>query len=147
MGFYAATKAALLALTKVMAAEFAPLGVRVNVLAPGSHHSDLFDSAAQRLPGFLEGAADSAIQKRVAETEEIVGPYELHDFFLFFDKQTEKKTPAQIIEELYIRCLCRKPTAKELASVRSSVGYGGRPVRISQSSPHSERLLNRALIA
>ena len=60
MGFYAATKAALLALTKVMAAEFAPLNVRVNALAPGSHHSDLFDSAAQRLPGFLEGAADSA---------------------------------------------------------------------------------------
>jgi NAD(P)-dependent dehydrogenase (short-subunit alcohol dehydrogenase family) len=74
MGFYAATKSALLALTKVMAAEWAPLGVRVNALAPGSHHSDLFDSAAQRLPGFLEGAADSALQKRVAETEEILGP-------------------------------------------------------------------------
>ena len=26
----------------------------------------------------------------------------------------EKKTPAEIIEELYIRCLCRKPTQKEM---------------------------------
>jgi len=48
--------------------------VRVNALAPGSHHSDLFDSAAERLPGFFEGAAGAALQKRVAETEEIVGP-------------------------------------------------------------------------
>ena len=28
---------------------------------------------------------------------------------------TEKKTPADIIDELFIRCLCRRPTAKEKA--------------------------------
>lgn len=72
-GFYAATKAALNALTAVMAQEWAPLNVRVNSLAPGSYHSDLFDSAAQ-LPGFLDGAIDASLQKRVADTEEIVGP-------------------------------------------------------------------------
>ena len=33
-GFYASTKAALHAMTKVMAAEWAPLGIRVNDLAP-----------------------------------------------------------------------------------------------------------------
>src|SRR5262249_3329335 len=27
----------------------------------------------------------------------------------------EKKTPAQILEELYVRCLCRKPAAAELS--------------------------------
>jgi NAD(P)-dependent dehydrogenase (short-subunit alcohol dehydrogenase family) len=74
MGFYAATKAALQALTKVMAAEWAGMNVRVNALAPGSHHSDLFDSAAARLPGFEEGAAASALQRRVADAEEIVAP-------------------------------------------------------------------------
>ena len=72
-GFYAATKAALDALSKVMAAEWADKGIRVNSLAPGSYHSDLFDTAAQ-MPGFLEGAIDAALQKRVAETEEIIGP-------------------------------------------------------------------------
>ena len=72
-GFYAATKAALDALTKVMAAEWADKGIRVNSLAPGSYHSDLFDTAAQ-MPGFLEGAIDASLQKRVAETGEIIGP-------------------------------------------------------------------------
>lgn len=72
-GFYAATKAALDALTKVMAAEWAGKGIRVNSLAPGSYHSDLFDSAAS-IPGYLEGAIDASLQKRVAETNEIIGP-------------------------------------------------------------------------
>jgi NAD(P)-dependent dehydrogenase (short-subunit alcohol dehydrogenase family) len=72
-GFYATTKAALHALTRVMAAEWAPLGIRVNSLAPGSYHSDLFDSAA-RIPGYLDGAIAASLQKRVAETEEIIGP-------------------------------------------------------------------------
>lgn len=29
----------------------------------------------------------------------------------------ESKTPADIIHELYLRCFCRKPTEKELASL------------------------------
>lgn len=73
-GFYAATKAALKALTAVMAAEWAPLKVRVNALAPGSYHSDLFDQAAAAIPGFLEGARQASLQQRIAATEEIVGP-------------------------------------------------------------------------
>lgn len=72
-GFYASTKAALGALTKVMAAEWADKGIRVNALAPGSYHSDLFDSTAG-IPGFMEGAIAASLQKRVAETEEIIGP-------------------------------------------------------------------------
>ena len=73
-GFYAASKAALNALTKVMAAEWAPLNIRVNSLAPGSYHSDLFDNSAAAMPGFAEGARDASLQKRIAETEEILGP-------------------------------------------------------------------------
>ncbi len=72
-GFYSATKAALHALTRVMAAEWAPLGIRVNDLAPGSYHSDMFDSAAN-IPGYLQGAIDASLQQRVAATEEILGP-------------------------------------------------------------------------
>lgn len=71
-GFYAATKAALSALTIVMAQEWAASGIRVNSLVPGSFHSDLFDAAA-RAPGFLDGAVEASLQKRVAQTDEIVG--------------------------------------------------------------------------
>ena len=73
VGFYAATKAALDALTKVMAAEWAGKGIRVNSLAPGSYHSDLFDSAAN-IPGYMDGAINACLQKRVAATDEIIGP-------------------------------------------------------------------------
>jgi NAD(P)-dependent dehydrogenase (short-subunit alcohol dehydrogenase family) len=72
-GFYAASKAALHALTKVMAAEWAPLGIRVNAIAPGSYHSDLFDNSAAQLPGFEEGSKQACLQKRIAETDEIIG--------------------------------------------------------------------------
>lgn len=72
-GFYSATKAALNALTKVMAAEWAADNIRVNDIAPGSYHSDLFDSASS-IPGYLDGAINASLQKRVAETEEIIGP-------------------------------------------------------------------------
>lgn len=73
-GFYAASKAALHALTKVMAAEWAPLGIRVNAIAPGAYRSDMFDAAANVLPGFEEGSKAASLQKRIADTEEIIGP-------------------------------------------------------------------------
>lgn len=60
-------------MTKVMATEWASLGIRINALAPGSHLSDGFDSAAAILPDFLEGSRTASLQKRVAATNEIVG--------------------------------------------------------------------------
>jgi NAD(P)-dependent dehydrogenase (short-subunit alcohol dehydrogenase family) len=72
-GIYAATKAALEALTKVMAAEWAADHIRVNCIAPGSFHSDMFDAAAS-IPGYLQGAVDASAMKRIAETDEIIGP-------------------------------------------------------------------------
>ena len=74
MGFYAATKAAMEAMTKVMAQEWAPLGIRVNALAPGTYHSDLTDGAIANIPGFEEGALSQQLIKRVADTEEILNP-------------------------------------------------------------------------
>ena len=72
-GTYAASKAALSALTRVMAAEWAPWGIRVNDLAPGSHRSTMFDNAAAHFPGFEDGAKEQSFLKRIAETDEIVG--------------------------------------------------------------------------
>ncbi len=73
-GFYATLKAGLKAMTRVMAEEWSDMGIRVNALAPGSVHSDLFDVSAAAIPGFEEGAKNACLQKRIAETEEIVGP-------------------------------------------------------------------------
>lgn len=73
-GFYAGSKAALHAMTKVMAAEWAGMGIRVNAIAPGSFHSDMLDAALEILPGFAEGSRDASLQKRIAETDEIIGP-------------------------------------------------------------------------
>jgi NAD(P)-dependent dehydrogenase (short-subunit alcohol dehydrogenase family) len=74
MGMYAATKAALEAMTKVMAQEWAPLNIRVNALAPGTYHSDLTDGALAAIPGFEEGALSQQLIKRIAESEEILNP-------------------------------------------------------------------------
>ncbi len=73
-GIYAATKAALKALTEVMAQEWAEWNIRVNALAPGSYHSDLTDSAIAALPHYGEGMVAAALIPRIAETEEILNP-------------------------------------------------------------------------
>ena len=74
MGFYAATKAGLEALTKVMAAEWAGQGIRVNAIAPGSYHSDLTDASIAVIDGFEQGMKDACLLGRIADTEEIVNP-------------------------------------------------------------------------
>jgi NAD(P)-dependent dehydrogenase (short-subunit alcohol dehydrogenase family) len=72
-GAYAATKAALHAMTRTMAGEWASWGIRVNDLAPGSHHSRMFDAACDVLPGFEEGAREQSFMKRIASADEIIG--------------------------------------------------------------------------
>ena len=59
---YAATKAALDAMTKVMAQEWAPLGIRVNALAPGTYHSDLTDGLSDQQMSFLGIIYDSVVR-------------------------------------------------------------------------------------
>ena len=73
-GLYAATKAALKALTEVMAQEWATWNIRVNALAPGSYHSDLTDGAIAAIPNYGEGMVAAALIPRIAETEEILNP-------------------------------------------------------------------------
>ncbi|WP_101759805.1 SDR family NAD(P)-dependent oxidoreductase [Oceanicoccus sp. KOV_DT_Chl] len=74
MGFYAATKAALEALTKVMAQEWAPMNIRVNAIAPGSYHSDLTDGVIDAIPGMEDGMLEANLIKRIADSKEILNP-------------------------------------------------------------------------
>jgi NAD(P)-dependent dehydrogenase (short-subunit alcohol dehydrogenase family) len=73
VGVYTSAKAALLNLTRVMAAEWADMGVRVNALAPGPFMTDMMRGAGESAPGFLEGAAAATLQKRIADPDEIIG--------------------------------------------------------------------------
>jgi NAD(P)-dependent dehydrogenase (short-subunit alcohol dehydrogenase family) len=71
---YCSSKAALVALTRCMAEEWAPMGVRVNAVAPGPFRTDMLGDLESAVPGFSEQSADVTMLKRVAEPEEIVGP-------------------------------------------------------------------------
>jgi NAD(P)-dependent dehydrogenase (short-subunit alcohol dehydrogenase family) len=71
---YAASKAALLNLTKSMAQEWAPWRVRVNILSPGPFMSEMMEGGARSAPGFHDLVAGGTLMKRIADPPEIVGP-------------------------------------------------------------------------
>jgi NAD(P)-dependent dehydrogenase (short-subunit alcohol dehydrogenase family) len=68
---YAGGKAALMSFTRSMAAEFAPLGIRVNALAPGT-----VDTAMVRknTPEAQAMMTEASFQRRAAHPDEMVGP-------------------------------------------------------------------------
>lgn len=68
---YSAAKAALFSFTKSMAAEFAPMGVRVNALSPGTVDTDM---VRHNPPEAQERMARAALIRRAAEPDEMVGP-------------------------------------------------------------------------
>jgi NAD(P)-dependent dehydrogenase (short-subunit alcohol dehydrogenase family) len=71
---YGASKAALLSLTRAMAREWAPWGIRVNAVSPGPIRSEMTEGAERSAPGFYERAGAATMLGRVADTVEIVGP-------------------------------------------------------------------------
>ena len=72
LGLYCSGKAALWSLTRVMAKEWAPRGVRVNAIAPGPFRTDMM-AATLDIPDFYDSIVASTLVKRVADPEEIVG--------------------------------------------------------------------------
>lgn len=71
---YAASKAALVNLTKSMAMEWAPWKVRVNVISPGPFVTEMTAGAERFSPGMTDMIAASTLQQRVAQPEEVIGP-------------------------------------------------------------------------
>jgi len=71
---YAASKAAVVNLTKSMAQEWVAWKVRVNVLSPGPFVSEMVEGAERNAPGFKDMIANGTLMKRVADPAEIVGP-------------------------------------------------------------------------
>jgi NAD(P)-dependent dehydrogenase (short-subunit alcohol dehydrogenase family) len=72
LGLYCSSKAALHALTLVMAKEWAGWGVRVNEIAPGPFLTDMMAPGVAN-PDFTARMYDSMLIKRIADPTEIVG--------------------------------------------------------------------------
>ncbi len=70
---YAASKSGLVRLTQSMASEWAPLGVRVNVISPGPFDTEMMRGGERAMPGYAERAAAGTMQRRVADPDECVG--------------------------------------------------------------------------
>jgi NAD(P)-dependent dehydrogenase (short-subunit alcohol dehydrogenase family) len=71
VSMYAAAKSALMSFTRAMAADFAPRGIRVNALAPGSVDTDMMRNTTPEAQARM-GAA--SFQGRIAAPDEMVGP-------------------------------------------------------------------------
>lgn len=72
MGVYSVSKAAVIMLTKVLAAELAQFNIQVNAIAPGFVKTK-FSSALWQNPQINQAIINAIPQKRMAEPEEIAG--------------------------------------------------------------------------
>jgi NAD(P)-dependent dehydrogenase (short-subunit alcohol dehydrogenase family) len=72
MGIYSVSKAAVLMLTKVLAAELAQFNIQVNAIAPGFVKTK-FSAALWQNSQINEAVLNTIPQKRMAEPEEIAG--------------------------------------------------------------------------
>ena len=70
---YAASKGALHALTKSLAVELAPWGIRVNAVAPGWVDTDMSAPSFSE-PGFKEKVRQTIPLRRIPPAEDIAGP-------------------------------------------------------------------------
>lgn len=70
--YYPPAKAALAQVTRTMARELGPLGIRVNAISPGTFRTDMVEKAYDDRQ--LAATAKATPLGRVAEPEELVGP-------------------------------------------------------------------------
>ncbi|MGU3500131.1 SDR family NAD(P)-dependent oxidoreductase [Mycobacterium sp. C31M] len=70
LSIYASGKAALMSMTRSMAAELAPVGIRVNAIAPGPVDTDMMRNNPQEA---IEAMTKGTLMKRLASPDEMVG--------------------------------------------------------------------------
>lgn len=68
---YVASKHAVVGMTKAAACEYAPHGIRINAIAPGSTRSEMIDAWLQQNPEVEQMLLNSAPLPRIAEPQEI----------------------------------------------------------------------------
>jgi 3-oxoacyl-[acyl-carrier protein] reductase len=88
---YAASKGALNALTKSLAVELAPFGIRVNAVAPGWTDTDMCTASFSE-PGFREKVRQSIPLKRIPPPEDVAGP------ILFLASDLAKHITGEILD-------------------------------------------------
>lgn len=71
VSMYAAAKAALMSFTRSMAADFAPRGIRVNAIAPGTVDTDMVRNTGPESAAMM---AKAGLMRRAADPDEMVGP-------------------------------------------------------------------------
>jgi NAD(P)-dependent dehydrogenase (short-subunit alcohol dehydrogenase family) len=71
VAMYGAAKAAMMSFTRSMAADFAPRGIRVNALAPGTVDTDMVRANP---PEGQKAMANASFMRRAASADEMVGP-------------------------------------------------------------------------
>jgi len=72
MGLYSITKAGVLMLTRVLAAELAGENIQVNAIAPGFVKTK-FSGVLWQTPAIYETIVKSIPQRRIAEPDELAG--------------------------------------------------------------------------
>ncbi len=71
VAMYSGAKAALMAFTRAMASQWAPLGIRVNALAPGTVDTDMVRNNTPEAQARMAAASPMA---RAAHPDEMIGP-------------------------------------------------------------------------
>ena len=87
---YAASKAALHGLTKSLAVELAPYGIRINCVAPGWTDTDMCTEVFSE-PGYRESVRQTIPLNRIPPAEDMAGP------ILFFASDLARHITGQIL--------------------------------------------------
>ena len=102
---YATTKGAVTQMTRVMAVELAPLGIRVNAVGPGTVRTNMLDNLLQTNPEALEQIMRRTPLERLANPEEVAATigFLLSDYASFITGQTIYVDGGRTVQNLVLQ--------------------------------------------